>query len=282
MASVAGILYRLHILYAPGGINERTAVLKQLEGTQGSDNVLEVITALRKWRRTLTRATEMNVSPPDSSLLLKGIELIVSNAVKKHPEVSFRLALARNDLQLQNRPTSDTVLKYYDHVLAELQQTSPVRGTGRGNQPVEDQPRLRAVDGQAGTGGTSVSTPTGSPTKAGAKGGACKFFQSEGGCRRGAACKYPHDFASKEEKRARCWFCGSRQHRQNECPVKDSTKVGRTPTSPSSSTTTTAAAMKTAVLNTGGPGTEGYWTNGFLGEFYFDGVYGILGECGAS
>ena len=34
--------------------------------------------------------------------------------------------------------------------------------------------------------------------------------------------------------------------------------------------------------NTGGPGTEGYWTNGFIGEFYFDGVYGILGECGAS
>ena len=137
VASVAGILYRLHILYAPGGINERTAVLKQLEGTQGSDNVVEVITALRKWRRTLTRATEMNVSPPDSSVLLKGIELIVSNAVKKHPEVSFRLALARNDLQLQNRPTSDTVLKYYDHVLAELQQTSLLRRKG---QPARRRP----------------------------------------------------------------------------------------------------------------------------------------------
>ena len=229
VSSVAGILYRLHVLYAPGGVNERTTILKQLEGAQGGDNVVDVITSLRKWRRNLTRALEMSVSPPDASVLLKGIELISGNAVKKQPDVHFLLALARNELQLQNRPTQETVLRYYDHVLAELQQTTPARSASRTSGTGDEAPKLRAVDGQAGTGGTALRTPPGSPSKTAKP---CKFFQSEAGCRRGTTCKFPHEFASKEEKRSRCWHCGSRAHRQSECPVKDPNKA------PSSSTTT--------------------------------------------
>ncbi|OLP84473.1 Transposon Ty1-NL2 Gag-Pol polyprotein [Symbiodinium microadriaticum] len=229
VSSVAGIFYRLHVLYAPGGVNERTTILKQLEGAQGGDNVVDVITSLRKWRRNLTRALEMSVSPPDASVLLKGIELISGNAVKKQPDVHFRLALARNELQLQNRPTQETVLRYYDHVLAELQQTTPARSASRTQGSTEEVPRLRAVDGQAGTGGTALRTPPGSPSKTAKP---CKFFQSEAGCRRGTTCKFPHEFASKEEKRSRCWHCGSRAHRQSDCPVKDPNKAA------SSSTTT--------------------------------------------
>ena len=49
--------------------------------------------------------------------------------------------------------------------------------------------------------------------------------QTDQGCRRGAGCKYTHEFSSKDEKRSRCWFCGSKQHRQPECPVKDAAKA---------------------------------------------------------
>ena len=73
---------------------------------------------------------------------------------------------------------------------------------------------------------------------------------SEEGCRRGAQCKYLHDFPSKEERRARCWTCGAKTHRQTNCPCKSGSAKGRsskTTTSPigtgaaSSSPTTSAA-----------------------------------------
>ncbi|CAE7252215.1 unnamed protein product [Symbiodinium sp. CCMP2592] len=218
VGTVAGAMFRLHVLYAPGGVAERTAILKQLEGQ------------------------------PDASVLLRGIEMIIGGALKRLPDTSFRLALARNELQLQNRPTQDTVLRYFDHALAELQQSAPsraLRAPGGGDDP----PKLRAADAQAGTGGTATRTPPGSPSKSGQRQG-CKFFLSDQGCRRGAGCKYAHEFATKDEKRSRCWFCGSKQHRQSECPVKDPTKAkgaGSGPTASSTSmspqaTTTVAAA----------------------------------------
>ncbi|OLP91876.1 Copia protein [Symbiodinium microadriaticum] len=90
VATVASIVYRLHVLYAPGGAAERAALLKQLEGVSAGENVSDVIAALRKWRRNLTRTMEMGVTPPDSSVLLRGIELILGTALKKLPDVSFR------------------------------------------------------------------------------------------------------------------------------------------------------------------------------------------------
>ena len=247
VGTVAGALFRLHVLYAPGGTAERAAILKQLEGNAGGDNITEVIAALRKWRRNLTRAVEMGVSPPDTSVLLRGIELIIGGVLRKFPDTSFRLALARNELQLQNRPTQDTVLRYFDHALADLQQSAPSRSTIR-TTGAEDPPRLRAADAQAGTGGTITKTPPGSPTKAGARQGSCKFFQSEQGCRRGAGCKYAHEFASKDEKRSRCWFCGSKQHRQTECPVKDPAKAKTTGRGTSTSTSSTTTSVPTSMV----------------------------------
>ena len=237
VATVAATLFRLHVLYAPGGVAERTAILKQLEGTNGGEVITEVVALLRRWRRNLTRALEMNVSPPDACVLLRGLELIIGSAVKKHPEMSFRLSLARSELQLQHRPTQETVLKFYDHALAELQQTMP--RSGKLTQGGDEQPRLRAVDGQAGTGETTQArSASTSPTKGSGKPQAsCKFFQSEAGCRRGTACKYAHDFASKEKKKQRCWHCGSRLHRQSDCPVKDPTKSNKGGQSNTSTTT---------------------------------------------
>ena len=253
VATVAGVLFRLHVLYAPGGVAERTTVLKQLEGTPGTDNVVDTIASLRRWRRNLTRASEMNVSPPDASILLKGVELIAGAAVKKNHDMSFRLALSRNELQLQHRPTQDTVLRYFDHLLSELQQSIPARSSTRPQGPGADgQPHLRAVGGQAGTG--EQRSASSSPTKAGGKQNApCRFFTSDAGCRRGSNCKYSHDFASKEEKRARCWHCGSRQHRQGECPVKDPNKAQKPTSTPSaassgaSNSATTSGSIATMV-----------------------------------
>ncbi|CAE7409265.1 GIP [Symbiodinium necroappetens] len=127
VSSVAAVLFRLHILYSPGGIAERTAVLKHLEGQSAGDQVVDAIAALRKWKRHLTRSQEMHLSVPDGSILLRGLEVTVAACVQKHPEMSFRLSLARNELQLQNRPTQESVMKFYDHLMAELQQALPAK-----------------------------------------------------------------------------------------------------------------------------------------------------------
>ena len=244
VATVSAALFRLHVLYAPGGVAERAAILKQLEGVNAGEVIVDVVAALRKWRRNLTRALEMNVTPPDASVLLRGLELIIGAAVKRHPEMSFRLSLARNELQLQHRPTQETVLKFYDHALSELQQSMP-RSTNKTGSTGEEQPRLRAVDGQAGTGETYTQRSSSSSPQKGKGQTACKFFQSEAGCRRGPSCKYAHDFASKEEKKQRCWYCGSKQHRQSECHVKDPSKNPRQGASSSSTTPSQGSTAKT-------------------------------------
>ena len=242
--SVASALFRLHVLYSPGGIAERTAILKHLEGASPGEGIPEVIAALRRWRRYLTRSYEMHLTPPDASILLKGVETIIASCVQKHSEMSFRLSLARNELQLQNRPTNESVLKFYDHALAELQQALPAKWALKTPTGSNEVPRIKAIG--AGTGeASSGSSPTSSPNK-GNKGTAsatpCKFFLGDSGCRRGQSCKYQHEFASRDEKRARCWTCGSKQHRQGDCPVRE---AARGKGGNSSSTTTKPQAKAT-------------------------------------
>ena len=63
VGTVAGVLFRLHVLYQPGGVAERAAILKQLEGGVSPDSVAEAVAQLRKWRRTLTRVGDAYISP---------------------------------------------------------------------------------------------------------------------------------------------------------------------------------------------------------------------------
>ena len=251
VSSVSAVPLRLHILYSPGGIAERTAVLKHLEGHSAGDQVVDAIAALRRWKRHLTRCQEMLLSVPEASILLRGLEVTVAACVQKHPEMSFRLSLARNELQLQSRPTQESVMKFYDHLMAELQQALPAKWSLKGSSGTSDPPKVRAIG--AGTGEASTTTsPTGSPTRASQRSTAattpCKFFASDAGCKRGQACKFQHEFQGKDDKRARCWHCGSKQHRQNECPIKEGAKRTREAATSSSSTTTSRPAPTVAAV----------------------------------
>ena len=48
---------------------------------------------------------------------------------------------------------------------------------------------------------------------------------SEGGCRQGQRCRWPHPWESGVEKTGRCWNCSSTQHLQPECPYKTQVKL---------------------------------------------------------
>ena len=223
IADVPSLLFRLHTLCQPGGISERAAVLKHLEGKPGGEDVHECVAALRKWRRYLERAEAMNASVPDPSILLAGVELIAKKAMASHPEVKFRTDLMKNALQLQGRPTQEGVLRLHTHILAELQMIAPVSLSSTSSTA------LKALGtGQAGTG--EASSPTSSPSRKSTGKLPCKFFLSKTGCAKGSVCKFDHTFESKEEKRTRCWECGSQLHRRGECPV--AAKLGKGQKSP--------------------------------------------------
>ena len=153
---VPSLLFRLHVLYQPGGVSERAAVLKHLEGKPIGEDVHECVAALRKWRRYLERAEAMHVSVPDSSILFRALETMIKKVTQAYPEVKFRIDLTKNELQLQGRPTLEAVLRFYTHVLAELQMIAPVAaGTTT--------PSIKAI-GTGQSGGTGdASTPTSSP-----------------------------------------------------------------------------------------------------------------------
>ncbi|CAE7800489.1 unnamed protein product [Symbiodinium sp. CCMP2592] len=145
ITTVPGLLYRLHILYAPGSAAERASILRQLEGQPGTTSIVDTVASLRKWRRQLKRAEEMRVSIPDSSLLLRGVENLASRAVEANGDIKFRLALSKSQLQLQYRPTLDGVLKYYDHILAELQQVELERARVR-RPPLQGEEEQRSLE----------------------------------------------------------------------------------------------------------------------------------------
>ncbi|CAE7242183.1 unnamed protein product, partial [Symbiodinium sp. CCMP2456] len=253
--SVAGVLYRLHVIYQPGGALERTAILKHLEGTVGPEDPGEVVAQLRRWRRHLARAEEMAIALPDASLQLKGLEAVTFKALERLPDVKFRLTLAKNELRLASSPTAETVLKYYQHLLAELQQAIP------NNKP--DHAKLKGATTASNTGqGTGGSgTPSGSPKRGK---GPCKFFQSENGCKRGASCTYTHEFASRADRKQRCWSCGATGHRQQECPTtsgggaKGSGKStgGQSTSTTATTATASAAQVQQPAVETGSAGAQ--------------------------
>ena len=207
ISKVKDCMFKLYSVYAPGGATERASLIRQLETIPVHENVLDVTLALRKWKKLLGRASEMGVSLPDGSVLLVAVETAIRRVVEGHRDMAFKLNMAKQSLQLPHLPLLASVVTYVDHVLAELQQVIPL---GRG-----DIIKLKGLQSDP----SSPTSTNGSPARATGGKGVCKYFLSDDGCRRGALCKYSHDFTSKEEKRSRCWDCGSTKHRRKECPV---------------------------------------------------------------
>ena len=68
--SSIGIMFKVLRVYQPGGLGERTTLLKQLVDQKVPSHLSEWLVALRSWRRWLTRVQELGIEPPDPVLLL--------------------------------------------------------------------------------------------------------------------------------------------------------------------------------------------------------------------
>ena len=73
-----GILFLLHTRYQPAGQAEKASILQFLVAPEVPKDSNAAIRGLRRWIRWLARATELQLSSPDASLLIKAAERLAS------------------------------------------------------------------------------------------------------------------------------------------------------------------------------------------------------------
>ena len=116
------ILTRGMCVYQPGGLSERVAVLGALESPPEAPTINAAISSLRRWLRWKRRAAEIGVNPPDATILAKGLAKLTKRILATYPDLHFRLSLTRSTLMIDTIPSQESVGRYAEHVLAELEQ----------------------------------------------------------------------------------------------------------------------------------------------------------------
>ena len=201
-----GILAKSMLSYQPGGIGERGAILAALESPAEAASIASAVGGLRRWIRWRRRAVEIGASVPDATVLVRGLSKLMRRVLAQNPDLHFRLSLMRNELQIDTVPTPETVSHYSEHVLAELEQL----GQHAKKKEVVEPVKLKKVE-EVAEGRVKREEEK--------KEGKCRFYLTEGGCRRGRSCKWSHDQKDGEK---RCFNCGSNKHFATSCPYKTS------------------------------------------------------------
>ena len=229
------ILFRLHTCYQPGGASERAAVLNALQSPSVPQSLDEALVWLRSWPRWVQRCKDLNMMVPDGSVLSKALTTSSSKYVGENPDTQFRTQLLRSSLRIDGQPGLQEVVKYQQHLQAELESIASARGAQ------VQTTSLKAVAVKQVDGTSSSPTSTKPP---------CKYFVKASGCRRGQKCPYAHDWSSisKQDKSKKCLICGSEDHRQRECPTKiaKGARGHAGPSSPQAATSSTTSTIAPA------------------------------------
>ena len=204
---VFSILTHLFLTYCPGGVMEKQMLLRNLEEPPEVSQLVEAPAALRKWLRWKTRTVEIGAVVPDAALLLKGLNKMTRKVLESHKDLQFRIQLARSSLGVDTSPTELTVSRFATHLLAELDQVALTEKRSGGAPKVEG-PKLKSLEAEKQDKGKGKGQEEGQGKPR------CKFYMSDGGCKKGKLCGFSHDF--KDEKK-RCWTCGAVDHFSPNC-----------------------------------------------------------------
>ena len=123
MSSV-NILFRLLILFQPGGLKERSMLLSFLSNPGAADGPAEGVAILRKWHRWINRAQSMGATLPDCSILMTGLDHLAASMLQGYPTIAFRLNLIRTEHRLDHVPQLPTVMIYARSLQAEFEQAA--------------------------------------------------------------------------------------------------------------------------------------------------------------
>ena len=110
--------------FQPGGLRERTALLRYLATPEGAKTVSDALRGVKRWARWRRRAVELGVTLPDATLLISGLDCLTSTVVTQYPEVQFRLQTFRHQHSVDLVtlvPTLDKAVSLGEMMQAELQ-----------------------------------------------------------------------------------------------------------------------------------------------------------------
>ncbi|CAK9080208.1 unnamed protein product, partial [Durusdinium trenchii] len=198
-SSSVDVLYALFRRYQPGGLAERSRLLRQLVEPKSPQSLNETVELLRGWRRSLRRAQELEIATPDSTLLLGALDKMSEQIVKASSQAAFRTSSTRAALGVDVTPTLESVLNFADMLTAEAE--SLAISELQPQQDIKSAPTTTKVK--------AMSTVLEERPEKGAgksKGDGkqeervCRFWGSEDGCRKGQECRFKHEWGSLEKK----------------------------------------------------------------------------------
>ena len=215
------ILFKIWTRYQPGGLAERGLLLRSLvdPGTKSFSSVGDVVAGLRNWRRWLIRTGELNIAVPDATLLVSALDKFAQGLMRCSPQAAFRLNAARASLQVDVNPSLPGVAQFAEVLMAEAESAYH----GGSSLQTNSTTKVKALGAAATDGRQQQSVPVTAKENVKPDGRVpypCRFFLSDGGCKKGRACTYVHEWGDTN-KFGRCWCCGSSQHAKKDCPALD-------------------------------------------------------------
>ena len=209
-SSSVDVLYALFRRYQPGGLAERSRLLRQLVEPKTPQGLNETVELLRGWRRSLRRAQELEIATPDSTLLLGALDKMSEQIVKASNQAAFRTSATRAALGVDVTPTLESVLNFADTLTAEaealaISEIQP-QNEVKSNPPTTKVKAMSTVLEEKPDKGAGKSKGDGKQEER-----VCRFWGSEDGCRKGQECRFKHEWGSLEKK-GRCFGCSSTKH----------------------------------------------------------------------
>eukprot|EP00438_Fugacium_kawagutii_P031949 Skav201890 [mRNA] locus=scaffold550:694016:697590:+ [translate_table: standard] len=217
--------------------------------------------------RHYARALEIEATIPDGTLLLQALEPAVRQVAARDSQAAFRLANSRTQLQIDVLPQHSNVWRFSQCLLAEAETLVLIEAAPMTSPSTTTPIKLKQVTGGDG-GGSTAPGPQGETNGKGRGSQAdipCKWFRSDTGCRSGKQCKWSHSWEGITDKNERCWICGAKDHRKNECKLRASPKRtgegnpgsgGGNVTGTSGTPTTTTSTPTKNNPNSSGPGNQ--------------------------
>ena len=156
---------------------------------------------------------------PDATILVRGLNCITKKILENNKELNFRISLAKTaktTLMVESIPREETVHRLAEHLVGEVEQVVHL-DLNKKDEPKTMLKRIN-VDYPGGKGPGKGREENSNPKKD----DACRFFPTEGGCKKGKMRTWRHTL----DDQRRCWTCGAKEHLANICPRQDGKAEG--------------------------------------------------------